>query len=85
MKIVISGDRTEGKTTLLMVIADLLQENGWGVRIQHHLPIEELTIGVDTKGDRFRPRDILLCEENSLSEKVWDGKVKIDDLGTIKK
>lgn len=83
MKIVISGDRTEGKTTLLCALAHFLVENDWAVALEHPLPLEELTKPVDLLNE-MNPRSVTIHEENS-SENVWDGFIQVDALAVIRK
>ena len=83
MKIVISGDRTEGKTTLVRALAHFLIEADWAVAVVHSLPLVELEQPIDLLNE-LNPRNVVIYEENS-SEEVWDGMLMVDELARIKK
>ena len=85
MRITIEGERTEGKTTLMLLLAHLLsKEYNCSVSVglsrsilgSHNL---EESVGLYP----LQPREIHLVEKNS-SEEVWDGMIKVEDLGKVR-
>jgi len=81
MKIVISGDRSEGKTTLMRLIGSKMSGMGWDVTVVHSFPIEPFTPEEDGK---IRPRSLEIVEEQS-SQEVWDGMIEASKIGSFRR
>ena len=84
MKITIEGERIEGKTTVMEIIALTLKRLGYAVTIDNRRVIESLKdIPEYYVWPKDEPREIQIVEKNS-SEEVWDGRVSAFGLGKIK-
>ena len=83
MKITIEGERTEGKTTVMQIIALTLKRLGYAVTIDNRALFESLKrVSKDHELFKVAPREIQIVEKNS-SEEVWDGRVFAADIGKI--
>ena len=84
MKITIEGERCEGKSTVIEIIALTLKRLGYAVTVDNKLVFDCLkAIPRDYVWSLEEPREVQIVERNS-SEDVWDGQVFAADIGKIK-
>ena len=75
MRIVISGERAEGKTALAQVLEVFLKNKGYFVSRPNRPRIESTTIQSGAITQHY-PRVIVIEEDNS-NEETWSGKLGI--------
>ena len=84
MKITVEGERAEGKTTVIEIIALTLKRLGYAVSVDNGSVFASLKdIPEDFVWLVGEPREVQIVEENS-SEDRWDGQVSAFGLGKIK-